>query len=115
MHHPAKHVLSLCGGVLLTVVPAFAAGSSMHTDTTQYDTHQTIKIGNTELQPGSYVIRAKESQPQLDILQNDKVVATVPCQWVRLNNKASESEVLSNNNQVTEVEFRGRSQAAKIG
>jgi hypothetical protein len=63
-------------------------------------------FGTTQLQPGDYVIRGKESQPQLEILQHDKVVATVPCQWIRLDQKA---------HQVTEVQFAGRNEAAKIG
>lgn len=115
MYRHAKQLLVLSGSFLLSVVPILAAGSSMHTDSTEFDTQQMVNIGNTQLQPGNYVIRAQESQTQLDILQDGKVVATVPCQWVRLNNKASRSEVLSNNNQVTEVEFQGRKEAAKIG
>jgi hypothetical protein len=115
MHRCAKHLLVLVGGLVFTVVPALAAGSTIHIDSTAFKTTQTLKIGGAELKPGDYVIRGKESQPQLDVLENDKVIATVPCQWVRLDKKADQSRVLSSNSQVTEVQFQGRTEAAKIG
>lgn len=101
-------------GALIFALPMLAAGSMMHTDSTDYDVSQTMTIGGSQLQPGSYIIKGQESQPQLDVLQDGKVVATVPCQWVRLSKKPQQNEVLSSSNKVTEVEFRGRSEAAKI-
>jgi len=115
MHWYAKNALTLSAGFLLGAVSALAAGSSMHMVSGEFDVTQTMTIGTTELQPGNYVIQGQESQPQLNILQNDKVIATVPCHWVRLDKKAPQTEVLSTNNQVTEVEFQGRKEAAKIG
>jgi hypothetical protein len=114
MYPYAKCFVAVFGGLLLAVAPALA-GSSMHTDSTEFDIDHTTTIGTTQLQPGDYVIQGTESQPQLDVLQNGKVVATVPCQWVRLNKKPGQSEILSSNNQVTQVEFQGRKEAAKIG
>jgi hypothetical protein len=111
--HP-KYSVALLGGLLLTVVPALAGGLK-HTDSTEFDVTQMTKIGTTELAPGDYVLRGKESQAQLDILQNGRVVATIPCHWVRLDKKAEMSEVYSTGSQVTEVKFEGRLEAAKVG
>ncbi len=114
MHLHSKYFAALLGGLLLTVVLALAGGLS-HADSTEFDITQMTKIGITELAPGNYVIRGKESEAQLDILQNDRVVATVPCQWVRLDKKPQQSEVDSTGNRVTEVKFEGRLEAAKVG
>jgi len=91
------------------------ARSSEHTDSTTFDTFQSQKIGQTELQPGHYTLKATESQNQLEILQNNKVIATVPCTWVQLSNKAKNSEITSDKDHVTGVEFQGRIEAVKIG
>jgi hypothetical protein len=113
MHLYAKRGLGVLGA-LIFALPAVAAASIMHTDSTEYDVTQPMMIGNSQLQPGSYTIRAQESQSQLDVLHEGKVVATVPCTWVRLNKKPQTTEVLSNQNKITEVEFQGRTEAAKI-
>jgi hypothetical protein len=106
-----------CIGVLAVAALALPlwAGSSSHTDSTPFDAVQTAKIGQTQLQPGHYTLKAKESGNQLEILQEGKLIATVPCSWVELPQKAKNSEVLSSKNQVTQVEFRGRTEAVKIG
>lgn len=101
--------------VLILAMPVWAAKSSSHKDSTDYDVTRVTMIGNTQLQPGHYTIKATESENQLDILENGKVVATVPCHWVKLPEKAGQSEIETNNNRVDEVEFQGRAEAAKIG
>ena len=100
--------------VILTA-PLWAASNSSHKDSTGYDVVQATTIGNTHLQPGHYTFEAQEDQTRLNVLQNGKVVATVPCHWVQLQTKPSASEVLSNGNQVNEVKFRGRMEAAQVG
>jgi hypothetical protein len=42
------------------------------------------------------------------------VVATVPVHWTTLPAKAANSEILTDGNKVTEVEFGGRNQAVQI-
>ena len=106
------------GAVVATLIltaPAWAASNSSHKDSTAFDVSQATTIGNTQLQPGHYTFEANEDQSQLNVLKDGKVIATVPCHWVQLKKKASSSEILSNNNQVNEVRFGGRTQAAHVG
>jgi len=101
--------------VLILTMPAWAGKNSSHKDSIDYDVSQVTMLGGTQLQPGHYTITAREAESHLDIVQNGKVIATVPCQWVRLPKKAEQSEVSSDGNHVNEVEFEGRMEAAKIG
>lgn len=106
------------GAVIATLIltaPTWAASNSSHRDSTSFDVAQVTTVGNTQLQPGHYTLEANESESQLNVLKNGKVIATVPCHWVQLQKKANYSEVLSNNNQVNEVRFEGRTQAAQVG
>jgi hypothetical protein len=100
--------------VILTA-PAWAASNSSHKDSTTIDVAQAATIGNTHLQPGHYTFEARENQSKLNVLRDGKVIATVPCHWVQLQKKPTNSEMLSNNNQVNEIKFEGRTQAAQVG
>ncbi|HEY6905102.1 MAG TPA: hypothetical protein VI216_12400 [Candidatus Acidoferrales bacterium] len=101
--------------IVVLTAPAWAASTSSHKDSTGFDVSQATTIGNTQLQPGHYTFEAKEDQSQLNVLEDGKVIATVPCHWVQLQKKASASEILTNKNQVNEVRFEGRTQAARVG
>lgn len=105
---------AVVAAVILTA-PVWAASNSSHKDSTGFDVNQVTTIGNTQLQPGHYTFEAREDQSQMTVLRDGKVVATVPVHWVQLSTKPSDSEVLTNNNQVNEVRFRGRTQAAQLG
>ena len=109
----ARHFL----GVLIVVALSMPlwAHSSVRTDSTPYDPMSAVMVGKTSLQPGHYRLKAKEGQSQLNILHDGKVIATVPCHWVQLPSKASNSEIFSDKHQVTRVEFRGREEALKVG
>ena len=63
---------------------------------------------------GNYQLRAEEGQSNLEIIHDGKVVATVPCSWMQLPSKAEYSEVQSNANQVTQVQFSGRTEAIQF-
>lgn len=107
--------LKKCLAVAAVLLFAAVVWASTRTDTAKYDVTQTVKIGSTQLNPGSYTLKANESQDQLRVVQDGKTVATVPCHWVKLNHKANNSEILSSQNRVTRVEFRGRQEAVRIG
>jgi hypothetical protein len=104
-----------CFAVVAILLFAAVVWASTRMDTTRYDVTQTMKIGQTQLNPGSYTLQANESQDQLRVLHDGNLIATVPCHWVKLNHKPSTSEILSNKNRVTRVEFKGRPEAARIG
>jgi hypothetical protein len=114
MKSHARYYLGVLS-VLILAIPVWAGKNSSHKDSMDYDVTQVTMVGNTQLQPGHYTINAREFENQFDILRDGKVIATVPCQWVRLPKKADESEVSTNSNRVNEVEFQGRTEAVKVG
>jgi hypothetical protein len=67
-----------------------------------------------QVQPGQYELRAEEGKSELQVLQKNKVIATVPIQWTKLPAKARSSEIITDGSKVTEVEFGGRAEAAQI-
>lgn len=101
--------------VLAIFVFAMVVWASARTDSTRYDVTQTIKIGQTKLKPGHYTLKASESNDKLRVIEDGKLVATVPVHWVKLQQKANNSEIFSNKNHVTRVEFQGRSEAISVG
>lgn len=101
--------------VLAIFAFAMVVWASTRTYSTRYDVTQKTEIGQTQLKPGRYMLKAKESKDQLRVLRHGKLIATVPCHWVKLAKKAHYSEIMSNKDQVTRVEFRGRREAVKVG
>lgn len=101
--------------VVAVFVFAAVVWASRRTDSTAYDVTQRVEIGQTQLKPGHYTIKANESKDQLRVFHDGKVVATVPCHWVKLHRKANNSEILSNQDRVTRVEFKGRAEAVSVG
>ena len=94
----------------LVTLPVWAA----HTDSVSWDPMQPSTIGSTQVKPGHYQLRAEEGQSQLQVVQGGKVIATVPCHWTQLPSKPSDTEIKVTNNQVTEVDFGGRTQAIQF-
>jgi hypothetical protein len=97
--------------VAALTIPSWASG---HRDSTPWTVTQTATIGSTSVEPGDYQIHAQEQGNQLEVVKGTQVVATVPCHWVHLNQKASQSEILMTSNNVQEIEFSGRTEAVKI-
>ncbi|HEY6466109.1 MAG TPA: hypothetical protein VIY69_08965 [Candidatus Acidoferrales bacterium] len=83
-----------------------------HTESLPFVTNQATTIGGHKLAPGTYTLDASDTTNQVEVRQNGATVATVPCRWVQLPQKANQSEVLSNNSNVTELEFSGKTEAA---
>ncbi len=94
---------------------AVVVWASTRTDSTPYDVTQTTEIGHAQLKPGRYTIKAKESMDKLKVFHDGRVVATVPCHWVKLHQKADDSEIFSTKDRVTRVEFQGRKEAIRVG
>lgn len=101
----------------IVAVLLFAAvvWASTRTDTARYDVTQTMEIGQAQLKPGRYTLKANESQHQIQVMRNGKLVASVRCHWIRLNQKPASTEIFSSKNRVTRVEFAGRQEAARVG
>lgn len=67
-------------------------------------------IGSAQLKAGEYQLTADDAKPELHILRNGKVVATVQGQWVKIE-KPQDSTVLSDGDKITQVQFGGSDQA----
>lgn len=109
-------VRTFLGGVavVLLAVPIWARPSSGRMDTAQWDPGQQSKIANMDFGPGSYELRVREMSNQVDVMRDGKVVAQVPCHWVELPKKSNSTEVMETNNQVTQVQFAGRTEAVQF-
>jgi len=94
----------------ISAVPLWAA----HTFSTDWNPAQPMTIGSMQVQPGQYELKAEEGKSELQVLQKNKVIATVPIQWTKLPTKARASEIVAEGSKVTEVEFEGRIEAAQI-
>lgn len=104
-----KKYLAIFAFSLITL-PLWAA----HMDSMSWEPIQPVTIGSTQVMPGQYQLRAEEGQSNVEVLQNGKVIATVPCNWMQLPTKAENSEVQTDNNKVTQVEFSGRTEAIQF-
>jgi hypothetical protein len=94
----------------ISALPRWAA----HTFSTDWSPETPITIASTQIKPGDYELKAEEGKSELQVLQKNKVIATVPIQWTKLPTKARASEIVADGTKVTEVEFEGRIEAAQI-
>jgi hypothetical protein len=108
--------MRLKGKQLVGVLTLFVLAAPVwaHTHTATAYIIDTTTIAGTTLQPGQYELKVEDNGTQLQVLQNRKVVAQVPVQWIQLHNKAMDTQVVLNNNQITEVDFGGETQAVQI-
>jgi hypothetical protein len=104
----AKHFLAGLSVVFLTL-PVWA-----HTDSTGLEITKTTIIAGTQLNPGNYEFKVKDGASQVSVIRDGKVVAQVPCQWVQLPKRAEDSEVIFSDNQITEIDFGGQTEAVKF-
>jgi hypothetical protein len=108
MRNVSKYLMTL-GAVAALSLPVMARPESA----TMVISNPT-QIGTTQLEPGTYEIRASEGQDHVTVLKNGKTVADVPVQWIQLEKKAANSEVVTSENRVTEIDFGGKTGAAQI-
>jgi hypothetical protein len=73
-----------------------------------------MTIGTTQVQPGEYELKAEEGESKLTVVQQMKVVATVPIQWTTLPNKSQGTQIIADGSKVTEVHFGGTAASATI-
>ena len=105
----------LAAAIVLMILPVWAKPKSDRTDTANWSPLQAVTVGQTQLQPGDYTLKAQESGTMLEVMRDGKVVAEAPCRWIELPKKASNTEVSTNGNKMTQVEFAGRTEALQIG
>jgi len=108
-------VYLLAMAVLLMTLPIWAKPKADRTDTAQWSTTQAVMVGTMQVEAGTYTLRAEESGKTVEVLHNGKVVAQAPCHWIELSKKADNTEVSTDNNKITQVQFEGRTEALQIG
>jgi hypothetical protein len=99
--------------ILSLALPVWARPEKLYT--AEWDLNQATTIGNTQIEPGTYTVEAYANQNTLEILRDRKVIAQVPCHWIQLPQKASQTEVETNNNQIVQVQFSGKTEAISAG
>jgi hypothetical protein len=82
------------------------------TDSVQYISTKPTMIEGHKLAPGSYTLDASDTTDKVVVQKNGTTVATVPCKWIQLPQKANRSEVLSSSSKLTELKFAGKTEAA---
>lgn len=102
----SKKYLTIFAFSLITA-PICAA----HTDSASWEPTQPMTIGIAQVKPGNYRLKAYEDEDELQVIQGGKVIATTLCFWKTLPEKAAKTEIKVNDNNVTEVQFKGRSEA----
>jgi hypothetical protein len=100
-----RHVLAGLAGLIL-VMPVWAR---IHKESWIVSTPLTI--GGTQVKGGNYDLNADDTKKELTVLQNGKVVASIPGQWIKLPKKAANTTVATDGDKVTQVEFGGSDQA----
>ncbi|HTS11235.1 MAG TPA: hypothetical protein VMH00_03885 [Candidatus Limnocylindrales bacterium] len=107
----ARHYWIALAVLFVLAVPAWA-----HSDTAQLTVTQPATIGTTQLKPGDYKLEVKNDGTRIKVIDSstDRTVAEVPCHWVQLKEKPNQTEVLLNANRVTEIDFGGTMQAARV-
>lgn len=86
------------------------------TNSVPLEVDHTVTIGDQQLSPGSYNLKANDGDNQLRIVRNGdgKTVATVPCEWIDLSQKARQSEVLMQEDRIVQIDFDGKTKAVEI-
>ena len=86
------------------------------TDSAHLVVEHTVTIGAQQLEPGTYNIRANDGGKEISIARadNGRVVASVPCEWVQLPQKARQTAVRFDADRVVEIDFSGKTEAVAI-
>jgi hypothetical protein len=101
----AKHVFAGLAAFIL-VMPVWA-----RTYKASWTVNTPVSIGGTQVKAGEYQLNADDAKKELTVLQNGKVLATVPGQWVKLPKKADSPSIETDGGKVTQVQFGGSDQA----
>jgi hypothetical protein len=104
----AKHLVTGVAAIFLAF-PVWA-----HTETTTVGISNPTAIAGTQLAPGEYEVKVQDAANQVSVIRDGKVVAEVPCHWIQLPKKADSSEIILTKNQITQIDFRGKTEAIQF-
>lgn len=107
-----KHCLTALSLLAFCALPVWA-----HTDSAQLTVLDATTIAGQQLKPGNYKLEVQPDQTQMKIVDTNtsKTVAEVPIHWIHVDKAPSSNQVILDHNNVTEVEFSGKTQAVRVG
>jgi len=97
--------------ILIALVMAMPLAARVGTNgtkptTTSMEILNTISLGGTQIKPGTYTVTADDSK--VTLTQKGKMIAEAPAQWKDGSVKARYSNIVTVNDQVTEIHFGGK-------
>lgn len=107
----SKRVLQILALAAFVVMLLPAQGWSKPKDSvsTTISVSTTASVDNKTLEPGEYKVVAEGTTAKFE--RDGDIVAEAPFTWKTLSNKPSYSEVMTDHNRITEVDFPGKTQA----
>ena len=96
----------------LMTIPVWAKPNSSDALKTTINLSQPATLNNMKLPAGEYKVTAQGNQAKFE--RDGKIVAEVPCTWKTLSNKAPYSEIMTKQDQITQVNFSGKTQAIEF-
>jgi hypothetical protein len=101
--------------VLAVAMPLAArtvgANGSKSTSATM-DILSAVSLNGKQLKPGTYTVTADDTK--VTVAQNGKVVAEAPVQWKDESTKPKSSNIVTNNEEVTEIHFNGKMRYVQV-
>ena len=99
---------------LLVALPLAARdnGKNGKATTAEVDILNTVSLAGKQLKPGTYRVTADDAKVTIEM--NGKVVAEAPVTWKDETSKPRNSNVITNNDQVTEIHFNGKMRYVSI-
>ncbi len=112
MRTRAKQCLTALAVVAFLALPVWA-----HTDSAQLTVISPTTIAGQQLKPGTYKLEVQPNKTEMKVVntQSYKTVAQVPVHWIQVKNAPNTTEVIINQNHISEVEFGGKTQAVRVG
>ena len=96
-------------GILIVLAFAMVARSASANGSKNSATINILNaasLNGKELKPGTYTITTDDTK--VTVAQNGKVMAEAPIEWKDETNKPRNSNIVTNNNEVTEIHFSGK-------
>jgi hypothetical protein len=99
---------------LLAAMPLAArdAGKNGKATNTDVDILSSVTLAGKQLAPGNYHVSADDAK--VTVTLNGKVVAEAPVTWKDETSKPKSSNIVTNDNQVTEIHFNGKMRYVSI-
>jgi len=83
---------------------AFANGSK--STSTTMDVLNAVSLNGKQLKPGTYTVTADDAK--VTVTQGGKVMAEAPVEWKEETTKPRNTNIVTNNDEVTEIHFGGK-------